>query len=152
MERKIIRLQVYVINLYIIYKSIEDQIQKIQIQYLHPHQILVVLRDQILIVLRDQKRVKGTCSGNEIDLDLHNLMNRKLNTILLNLVTIDERLIRLENLIVSRTEFTAATTENKNYDLPVYTMEELQRIDCQLQDKCVAAEMVYMLRVKSAIF
>lgn len=77
-----------------------------------------------------------------------------MNTILLNLVTIDERLIRLENRIVSRNEFTVATTENKNYDfdLPVDTMEELQRIDCQLQDKCVAAEMVYMLRVKSAIF
>jgi len=46
---------------------------------------------------------------------------------LLNLVTIDERLIRFENRIVSRSEFTD-TTENKNYDfdMPADTIKQLQ--------------------------
>lgn len=70
-----------------------------------------------------------------------------------NFITIDERLIRLENRIVNENKF-VDTMENINYDfdLPADTVTQLQRIDCQLQDKCIAAEMVCIQNIHFIIF
>lgn len=66
----------------------------------------------------------------------------------------------MENRIVNGNKYTD-TTESVNYDfdLPADTVEQLQRIDRQLQDKDVAIEMVYIytifilyLRVRSVPF
>ncbi|XP_025160521.1 uncharacterized protein LOC109503823 [Harpegnathos saltator] len=85
-----------------------------------------------------------TCSVNERDLDFHNFILRKLNTILLKLDIIDERLIRVEDYNLNRNNVTNAS-ENVNFDLPASTVEELQLIDRQLQDKSVATEMTRQL-------
>jgi len=75
--------------------------------------------------------------------DFHNLIIRKLNAVLLNLTTIDERLIKLDNHIRKNEETDLKKNEHYDFDLPADTVEQLQRIDNQLKNKCVATEMVY---------
>lgn len=55
----------------------------------------------------------------------------------------DERLIKLDNHIRRNEDRDSKENEDYDFDLPADTVEQLQRIDNQLKNKCVAAEMAY---------
>jgi len=53
---------------------------------------------------------------------------------LLNLATIDERLIKLDNHIRRNEDTDSKENEDYDFDLPADTVEQLQRIDNQLKN------------------
>ncbi|XP_025267008.1 uncharacterized protein LOC112638836 [Camponotus floridanus] len=101
-------------------------------------------KDDLVPQNSDTISTSNTCNA-EIDLDFHNLIIRKLNAVLLNLATIDERLIKLDNQIRRNEDTDSKENEDYDFDLPADTVEQLQRIDNQLKNKCIAAEMTRQL-------
>ncbi|XP_011687412.1 PREDICTED: uncharacterized protein LOC105449728 [Wasmannia auropunctata] len=55
------------------------------------------------------------------------------------LTLFDERLMKLEKHITNRIDFTD-TAVNNEFDLPADFVEQLEQIDRQLQDKCIASD------------